>query len=763
MARPTHKTHKPEEEPPKEQVVPAEASQEALQKQKTDNQQLDTEKTKSEQEEQQKQKHEQGRLPENQTRTQSRLAERKKITSARQLKPVSKTSRILEDTRLDKEFIETIDRNCRNHLFQVIHQAERQISRIDETEQATNLKAPDLVDTRVILQDRPDEQPAQTAQTTEQTTERIDEPCTETYSSLVEINVQIEKFEKLDEFNRPAIDEHLFNPVWQTVEELDYHKDPLVSQFAERQLREDQRIENLVEKDQEVKDQEKPASIDYRHALIHEYEELNRHRDPHDRLSLANYALVPTIEARQIEEEPQQFRCLLPSDIACRLAEIGPLEPEALKYLHDEYGFRQRSDSVKDEQSKEREQASFTASKMHAVETPMQKLSEVSSGRLERAASQIEQLEALKPEDKTFGEAEFVEISYVAKEKDACYELQNSTSSAPEGNLNRKGSESKPSQEEHETGREQDDELSNTNDAVVESETKSRKEHQEQQFHCYVPAAVALKLCEIGSLEPETLNYLHDEYAYIERYMSGQGEHELETIQAGSFASAAHHAREAMTPLRNQVCPNRGERGELQIQQLAMHANENNLLAQHGYVEIIYAANSKEASYAMKHTAPVAWEAELPETLKKVLSERDDGNLKEELEQLGRRLGLTGQKQDRGLDSRRTIHPIDRDSKLLELDMEHEKNEEPQESVTVYIIKKSRIDRIYSARNMEELERYDPHIPIDPELLAIVLHLDHNWKLWEQRKERAQSRFDDSRRAQRAEYDHDQDHDDLGR
>lgn len=88
-----------------------------------------------------------------------------------------------------------------------------------------------------------------------------------------------------------------------------------------------------------------------------------------------------------------------------------------------------------------------------------------------------------------------------------------------------------------------------------------------EDFACIVPVVVANKLAGFRTIEPETMVYLSEKYAYLEKYISRENENRHEkTTPLKGVNEAAEHARTQMKPFRDRRNPERQERARVQIE-----------------------------------------------------------------------------------------------------------------------------------------------------------------------------------------------------
>lgn len=208
------------------------------------------------------------------------------------------------------------------------------------------------------------------------------------------------------------------------------------------------------------------------------------------------------------------------------------------------------------------------------------------------------------------------------------------------------------------------------------TQQKLERIEEDRSFECAVPTAIAYELAELGPLEPETLQYLQEKFAYVEKHLHHEAKQE-DHEKGGFLAASDLHSKRA------EICPERSERAKLQIELLETSRKESPHFA-HDYVEITYEANQKDASYEMRDVADVRWEkVELAPAMQRLLDKREepipelDPLLQHCIEKhFAEHVRIQGQELNR---STKLLVPLDHgEVTRLEQDLERLEDDEPQ-------------------------------------------------------------------------------------
>ena len=209
-----------------------------------------------------------------------------------------------------------------------------------------------------------------------------------------------------DEYTQ-LIEHHEKITAWKAVKELDYQRDP------------------------ELPDPVPSGQAVDQHPIKSTYEKNESERQANDKFALSAYKQEPIIgelehtdKSGQSEQQREQVTCHVPEDLAYQLAGIGQLEPEAMTYLQEQYGYVEKfvSNEVKKDDEEFDRYKSNRASK-HAEELRLLR-DEVCPERSKRASLQIQQLESHINSRHIPALHDYVEITYRSNNQDACYELE---------------------------------------------------------------------------------------------------------------------------------------------------------------------------------------------------------------------------------------------------------------------------------------------------------------------------------------------------
>lgn len=272
-----------------------------------------------------------------------------------------------------------------------------------------------------------------------------------------------------------------------------------------------------------------------------------------------------------------------------------------------------------------------------------------------------------------------------------------------------------------------------------ETETTPTTERlDEESFNCTVPLDIAHEIAGIGPLEPETIQYLHGKYGYIEQHIEpALAEYQSER-NPKNFTRAAEHAERHFLPDRQEICPARAERAQLQIRQIqSIEQQLEHLPRVRHYAELTIETDARNACYQLTNAKDVSWQkTDHPPALQRVFDEA----LPERQERL---------EQDQTplvkLRTRTMITTIRRDVRHLKTELERTVDEEPPpgEFCTIRISPTHYSVRPWTARTIEEFDRIDPDCPATPGAIRLIVEVDRQWKLWQSRVEHIKSRLTD--------------------
>lgn len=262
-------------------------------------------------------------------------------------------------------------------------------------------------------------------------------------------------------------------------------------------------------------------------------------------------------------------------------------------------------------------------------------------------------------------------------------------------------------------------------------------EPDRQKFSCAVPVDIANTIFELGPLEPETIEFLHEKYEYVSRNAIDartSDEHK-------NSYEAAEYARDELLPERDSICPERLKRAQMQIELLqdvdqTLRTSPRN---QH-FVELVIESDPKTACFEVNGCQKLDWDkSEIPPSLEAVLDERLEDLDKNETQSSSAHRNLCS-----SLRSREIIACFHRDLQHKEKEVDRLDDEEPSPSKFCTIrISESHcsILRHWEARTIEEFDSCDPSIPATPEAIQEIVAKDREYKLWLSRREHAKTQL----------------------
>jgi hypothetical protein len=287
---------------------------------------------------------------------------------------------------------------------------------------------------------------------------------------------------------------------------------------------------------------------------------------------------------------------------------------------------------------------------------------------------------------------------------------------------------------------------------------------REEQFSCTLPVDIANAVIEIGPLEPESVEFLHEKYGYAERHVSDNRPPD----SLHSFAEAAVDARESLLSQAHSVCPERTERAQQQIDFLKSVDTElQNSPRTFDYANLIIHTDSANPIYHISDALDAAWTTtDHPRSLQQILDQRVA-----EADEHGHNRQMETARLDTKLarsQPKKLLTTIERDLKHCENEVNRLEEEEPAPCV-FYLVectnRKTFIER-HTAHTIEEFNGVAPDVPVDGDLLVLMVEVDRQYKLWLSRKQKARLQLQGTRDEEgihRQGPTDDYDHDDFDR
>jgi len=296
---------------------------------------------------------------------------------------------------------------------------------------------------------------------------------------------------------------------------------------------------------------------------------------------------------------------------------------------------------------------------------------------------------------------------------------------------------------------------------------ENRSEPAAEPVQCILPVGVAVELPELGPLEPETLKYLHDQYRFLDNYVSVE-----QAQNHRGFSDDCKRSENDLESMRDEICPERQIRAQAQIEHLESVREDARVSEVDEYVAVNFVTNEKDACYQLNDAVTAKWtDLELSPAVQKIIDERSAPTIfieqekeKSELAFEERSMGPPLQQEAEVIHRQRIIwfdqEKVERDEDGLDRAIEDEP--EPGYFMTVMITIGCGFYDVcvlerWNAYTYEEFMNHDPEAEPSPEAIEYIIQVEKRWRAWHDRvhHQTAELKQSRSRQARRDEIAYD--------